>query len=161
MGIDIFACLHGAALTKLLRAEQPVTLRMIETRPRDSWSAYLLNDAALLFVKYSTKREQIRGGFSWRFTFSTAQLEQISRSPYEVYVALVCGTESLNDLKKGSCVCLLEPEELQQIIDFQASVSQGVTVRWYPGKSLRVMREGREMFKIPQNRLEKWQIPGA
>ena len=161
MGIDIFACLHGAALTKLLRAEQPVTLRMIETRPRDSWSAYLLNDAALLFVKYSTKREQIRGGFSWRFTFSTAQLEQISRSPYEVYVALVCGTESLNDLKKGSCVCLLEPKELHQVIDLKATAPQGMTVRWYPGKSLRVMKEGREMLKIPQNRLEKWQIPGA
>ncbi|WDT93026.1 hypothetical protein JDY09_06435 [Thermoleophilum album] len=155
MAIDIFACLHGAALTKLLRSEQPVTLRMIETRPRDAWSAYLLNDAALLFIKYSTNRKQIQGGFSWRFTFGDSQLEQMSSSQHKVYLALVCGSESLSELKRGSCVCLLEPKELHEVIDTNSAAPQGMTVRWYPGKSLRVMKDGREMFKIPQNRLEK------
>lgn len=38
VSIREFELFHGAALTKIVRAERPVTLRLIETRPDDAWA---------------------------------------------------------------------------------------------------------------------------
>lgn len=37
MAIDEFELFHGVVLTKLVRSDRPITLRMIETRPREAW----------------------------------------------------------------------------------------------------------------------------
>jgi len=164
MAIDEFELFHGVVLTKLLRSEKPITLRMIETRPGEAWSAYTLNDEVDLFIKHSTTpRSTVRGGEgrSWPFVFGIDQLGQMGASKAKggVYVALVGGSRQIKDTQR--CVCLLEPGEIKELLDFSSPLQQALTVKLIPGKSLRVYSAHKMRFKIPQNRLEKWEVPGG
>jgi hypothetical protein len=162
MGIDEFELFHGVVLTKLLRSERPITLRLIETRPAESWSAYTVNDVDL-FIKHSTTPSStVRGGEgrSWTFVFGVHQLGQMASSKAKagVYAALVGGSRQIKDSQR--CVCLLAPEQVKQVLDFSSPSQQAVTVKLIPGKSLRVSGR-KEKFKVPQNRLDKWEVPGG
>jgi len=164
VAIDEFELFHGVVLTKLVRSDRPVTLRMIETRPSELWSAYTLNDEVDLFIKHSTKpRDTVRGGQgrSWSFVFGPEQVKQMaaSKARRRLYAALVGGSTLVKD--SGRCVCLLTPREIEQLLDLSSSSQQTVTVKLIPGKNLRVYRDRTEKLKVPQNRLEKWEIPGS
>lgn len=164
MAIDEFELFHGVVLTKLLRSERPVTLRMIETRPGEAWSAYRLNDEVDLFIKHSTTpRATVRGGEgrSWSFVFGPEQLRQMaeSRAKGGVYVALVGGSRQMRDAQ--TCVCLLEPKEVRKLLDFSTLSQQSLTVKLIRGRSLRVYKGRKERFTVAQNRLERWEVPGS
>jgi len=164
MAVDEFELFHGVVLTKLVRSERPITLRMIETRPGEAWSAYTLNDEVDLFIKHSTTpRDTVRGGEgrAWSFVFGADQLRQMAASKAKggVYVALVGGTRQIKDTQR--CVCLLDPQEVSGLLDLSSTAQQALTVKLISGKSLRVYHGHEEKFKVPQNRLEKWQIPGS
>ena len=164
MAIDEFELFHGVVLTKLLRSERPVSLRMIETCPGERWSAYTVNDEVDLFIKHSTTPRAIaRGGEgrSWGFVFGLDQLRQMAASKAKggVYVALVGGSRQVKDPQR--CVCLLLPDEVNAVLDFSSPSQQALTVKLISGKSLRVYSGGKEKFKVPQNRLERWDVPGG
>ena len=162
MAVQKFELFHGIVLTKLVRSDRPITLRMIETRPGEAWSAYTLNDEVDLFVKHSTTPREVaraKGARSWSFVFGVDQLRQMAASSRPVYVALVGGSRDVNDGKMQ--VCLLGPEEVAELIDTSAATPQAVTVRYLPGKSLRVFKGRKERFRIPQNRLDRWAVPGS
>ena len=55
MSIKDLELLHGAVLTKLVRSDNPITLRMIETNRNEARSAYTLNDEVILYIKYHKK----------------------------------------------------------------------------------------------------------
>lgn len=163
MSIREFELFHGAALTKIVRAERPVTLRLIETRPDDAWATYRLNDEVELFVKHSTSPKPLRGaeGFSWRFVFSGEQLSRIASSlnAKKLHVALVCGGR---DVKEDQMeICLLKPEDIEKALNLNDSRPQTVTVRRERNKYLRVYKERKEVLRVPLSSLEKWQIPGS
>jgi hypothetical protein len=164
MPVREFELFHGAVLTKLLRSEHPVALRLVETRPQESWSTYTLNDAIDLVVSHSTSPRVVSstgGGTSWTFVFSRNQLRQMSPNTRgrAVWVALVCGRRTLSGDQMH--VCLLDPEQLVDVIDFKAD-QQGLTVRKPGGRGqLRVFKDRRERFLIPQSRIDSWVIPGS
>lgn len=137
---------------------------MIETRPTEAWAAYTLNDAVDLFMKHSTtpiSTSRRGGGRYWSFVFGPGQLRQMknSRPNRHLYVVLIGGSAQLKDTQKWS-VCLLEPDEVEELLDFSLTFQQAITVMLSSGKQLRVYRERKEI-KVPQNRLDKWRVPGG
>ncbi|RMG40105.1 MAG: hypothetical protein D6725_04040 [Planctomycetota bacterium] len=162
MAIKVFELFHGAVLTKVLRSEKPVSLRLVETRPKENWSTYTLNDTVDLLISYSRQPRPLsrQGGTSWTFVFSENQLRQLdpSRRGRPVWAALVCGRKSID--RGDMHICLLDPDQLPQLLDF-CGPPQSLTVR-APGdrRSLRVFKDRRERFVVPQSRIDRWEIPG-
>lgn len=163
MGIREFEVFHGSVLTKLVRSDRPITLRMIETKPGEAWAAYTINDEVELFVKHSTNaRPQARqkGAYSWSWVFNPDQIKQMNklRKKRPVYAALVGGRKSI---KRGKMqVCLLNPEQLDRLIDYSNPNAQSVTVKYVPGKQLRVFSDRKIELLVPQSALDQWVVPG-
>jgi|SRR3990172_2042437 len=163
MAVNEFELFHGIVLTKLMRSERPVALRLIETRPAEAWSAYRVNDELDLFIKHSTAPRLLsrgRGGRSWTFVFSPAQLRQMQGSRREgpVWAALVGGSR---DVKDQMIVCLLDPDQIAEVVDLGSPNQQSLTVRQIPRSNLRVFKDKRERFLVAQSRLDQWEVPGG
>jgi hypothetical protein len=164
MSVREFELFHGVVLTKLLRSQRPVNLRMIETRPGEMWSAYTINDEVDLFIKHSTTPRNVargRGGRSWPFVFGLKQLQQMAQSGAKrpVWVALVCGSRDAKD--DDMQVCLLHPSQMAQLVDTSVGAQQTVTVRYVPRGKLRVFKGRREHCLVSQRRLDEWDVPGS
>lgn len=158
MAIREFELCHGAALTKLVRSQKPVSLRLIETRATENWSTYTVDDKADLFISHCKSPRHLSrngGGTSWHFVFNRNQLRQINSKTRKrkVFVALIC-KGSANG-REGQ-ICLLQPSEIEQLMDFD-STYQSLTVRQPSGRSrLRVVRDRTVKMNVPKSRFEKW-----
>jgi hypothetical protein len=161
MPVRTFHLFHGIVLTKLVRSDRPITLRMIETRPNEAWSSYILNDLVELYIKHSAIHRQTEQRKSWSFVFGLNQLKQMeaSQRKRDVYVALVCG--DTDTTTKDMQVCLLEPRHLRDLVEFSTDRQQSITINYQPGHKLRVFKDGKEHFKIAQGALDEWQVPGS
>ena len=161
MPVRDFELFHGAVLTKLVRGERPLTLRLIETRPTDSWSTYRLNDEVNLLLKHSTvsiARKREIGSAVWQFVLSRDQMHQISQPG--VWVALVCGAPTLT--KTEMDICLLDPAQVRELLDVHLQQQQSLTVKRLPGKSLRVTSpRAQDECVVARNRLDTWHVPGS
>jgi hypothetical protein len=164
MAIKEFELFHGAVLTKVMRSEKPVALRLIETRPRENWSTYTLNDSVDLFVTQCKSPRIISregGSTSWSFIFSRNQLRQMNPGVRHrpVFVVLVCGRAKPSD--GDMYTCLLDDKQIADLVDFSSN-QQSVTVRKPQRKSkLRVFKDKRVKYRVSQDRLDKWEVPGA
>jgi len=152
-----FELFHGAVLTALLRRDHPIALSMVETMPSDSWSTYRINDAVNLVVTHRTTgtTQKRTNEFVWQFTFSPAQIKQIREG--QAYVALVCGSPSI---KADMEVCLLDPAQIEKLIDIHSRQQQAVSVR--ASSSLKVY-SGRHVKEITvaKNKYRMWEVPGS
>jgi hypothetical protein len=160
MPIREFELFHGAVLTKLVRADRPITLRMIETRPADAWSTYRINDAVSILLKHSTRLRPLRrkrGAAAWSFVFSTDQIEQLSKQG--TWAALVCCSSKIGRNKMETC--LLDPDQLNRLLDLTAKTQQSITVKRLPGKRLRVVSPRTRDLVVARNRIETWRVPGS
>ncbi len=165
MAIKQFELYHGAVLTALVRSDRPVTLRMIETRPSEAWAVYTLNDEVDLYVKYSTAVRGLKtrkGAFSWTFPFGPEEVARLSELSTErdVYAALVCARRAISR-GKDMHICLLHPEELTRLIDFDDHSSQSTTVRYIPRKKLRLFSRHKVELRVAQSALARWEVPGS
>ena len=164
MAVREFELFHGAVLAKLVRSDRPITLRMIETNPSEAWSTYIINDQVKLVIKHCTKQRKLArvdGAVSWTFVFGPEQLRQLqSDGPgQEVWAALVGGT---SDVKRDTMqVCLLDSDQIWSVLDMQAASPVSITIRYEPGKQLRVMYQRKAAFYVPQGRLDNWVVPGS
>lgn len=160
-----FEIFHGIVLTKIVRSDRPITLRMIETRTNDDWSVYTLNDVVELFIKYTTaQRKNARddGGKAWSFGFSTEQVKKIRKmwETKDVFIALVGG--GINVKKDEMQVCLLLPEEVKKIFTFEDISSRAITLKSKAKQQYSIFIDRKEWErKIPKNRIERWEIPGS
>jgi len=164
--VSQFELYQGVVLTKILRAGvdrgEKRVLRLVETRPRENWSTYTLNDTYDLLVTHTTSARKVSGGTSWTFVLSKNQLRQASpeskRRPG--YIALVCARGKSTD--GPMYVCLLEPDEVKRTVNFTAR-QQSLTVRKLEqkGTRLQLFKGRRVIYRIPMSRLEKWEIPGG
>lgn len=167
MVIRDFEMLHGAVLTRLVRSDTPITLRMIETNTQEAWSAYTLNDEVILYIKYSTKNQSPKKDedvLIWPFSFSIPHLEQLQDlgKRKNVHIALVCGQRLIN--YPNMYICLIHPYEIEQCIDIYATQQQNIKVKYEPRKELRVWGSKNTVDKairVAGNRLEKWEVPGS
>ena len=163
MSIKDFELYHGIVLTKIVRNDNPVSLRMIETNKDEAWSAYRINDTTFLYIKYRTRPRKTKRpkGLSWVFIFGEDELQQIKnlKKHNPVYLALVCIDKAPNS------ICLLEPTEIEQCIDLNVKGSQNITVLYQRNKNLRAYgplnSNDEDKLVVPQSRLDKWTVPGS
>ena len=164
-----FHLLHGIVLTKVLRNDQP-TLRLVETDVSNAWAAYILNDAVILYVKYSLvgKKAQRAEKTSWKFNFQAAELKKIqelrNKLSAPLYFALVGGFPNIDDANQMQ-VCLLASNEIDQCIDITSEKTQTITVEVRPRESLRAYgpknSDERHKIVVSRNSLDEWKIPGS
>ncbi|MBL0558147.1 hypothetical protein [Aeromonas caviae] len=132
---------HGPALMQIVEHPSFKALNKGSSR----YGHYLVNADCHVFVRYS-KAE----GDSWSFTFTPEQLEPINnivQSAADVYVCLACGEYS---------ICLISQEQLESIIDLEATESQWVKASAPEGKSFRVSGSlGKLKGTIPHNAFPK------
>ena len=163
--IKNFELFHGAVLTKLMRNTRPLTLRLVQTRPDDNWAVYTLNDEIDIFIKHCTSpRENIRaeGGLSWTFTFNQEHIKELRelKEKRPISLALVCGQKNLSDGRME--ICLIKPDELHEVINFDVDDQKSITVRYKKGaKKLRIYFERQEKLLVALNAIENWEIPGS
>jgi len=162
MSVHKFELFHGIVLTKLVRSDKPVSLRLIETEPDEAWAAYKINDAVVLFVKYSTSYHKRKRERSWGFVFHSTQIREIRsmQSEGDVYISLVCGSQETGDLMR---VCLLKPMDIVDLLDIADEnhrIEQSVRVKYIPNHKLRVSGKG-ENILIAANALDEWDVPGS
>jgi hypothetical protein len=128
---------HGAALTKI--AEHPSFKALNKGSQR--YGHYLINADCHLFIKYA---KNAKG--PWQFTFREEHLDgfrNASAANADVYVALVCGTET---------ICLLREDDVRQLVDVDSSHDQWVKVDAPPNKGCRVSGPGATLKrKISRN----------
>jgi hypothetical protein len=182
MRIQDFELYHGALLTKLVRGDRPITIRMIETDADDCWSAYTIDDAVTIYTKASGHgcfREADKS-VKWTFTFQSRHLAKLAElsQQHSTYVALVCANHRLpprvpvtlgdpqvewerwldleNALrKKRTGICFLDPEEWRSLLDLDDDRTQSIAVQLGKRKAFVV----NDNLRVPQNRIEKWEIP--
>jgi len=159
MPIREFELFHGAVLTKLVRSDTPLTLRMIETRSGESWSTYKINDEVRLLLKHSVisralSRDKSR---AWQFVFSPDQMIQVAAPT--TWCALVCGNKSIADAKME--ICLLDPSQLGVLLDITTRAQQSLMIKRIEGKSLRASSVRASDIVIARNRLDSWAVPGS
>jgi hypothetical protein len=145
---------HGAVLAKLAQSQHALTLRMIETQPREGWSTYRINDSATLMIKYSAKSRMIREARrarAWYFSFAPVELQRIRDIP--IWLALVCGGAATAGLEAE--ICMLDPRQACQMLSGRPLIA----VKRLGGDSLRVV--GASALAVPRSRLDHWQVPGT
>ena len=163
MPIKDFELFHGVVLTRLVRSDKPLTLRMIETND-DSWGVYKINDEIELFIKHSASPRKLsrgKGGWSWVFHFSFEHIKLLKeiQTSRPVYIALVCGRK---DIKRGRMeICFLEPDDFSQVIDLDTLEAQSVTIRLSTGaRNFRAFLDRKEIPLSSLNAIDRWQVPG-
>lgn len=168
MAVGEFELLHGIVLTRLMRAHDPRTMRLMEHDRKGGWSVYTVSgkgvDDLPILIKTSIKpRESTRShkkgskpAYTWQHTFSPQQIAEAKRSG--TWAALVCGTPSLKS--RIMEVCLLEPDELAKVIDLGSGTCHSLTVKkatnnklWVNSGKLR--RTSGEPLKIARDRLDE------
>lgn len=160
MAIKDFELFHGAVLTKLVRNDKrDITLRMIETN-KESWSTYKVNDIYLL-IKHSLNPVHLtrENGTRWQFTFSKEQLRQLRE--HNAWAALICGGKNFKDLNIE--ICLLEPEQILNLLDINAEKNCSIIIKQLRGKSLRVSSsrlDGSDII-VGKNKIDTWIVPGS
>lgn len=120
--------LHGAALAQIVKHSAFTSLN----KASDDYGHYLLNDDVRIHVKYCAASDV----GPWQFTFHRADLTRLSadlRSPFRLFVCLVCG---------ASTVCLLSASQVNRLLDVDRLRDQHIKVASPPGCSMRVSGSG-------------------
>lgn len=159
MPIREFEYMHGAVLAKILRKNEPLQLTLIETSSEEPNALYKivsekLNES-MLYIKHS-KTPTVRDDLShFDFTFSTKNLADLQKySQGNLILALVCAQK--NYKTEGSEICVLQKNEITQLIDINAKNTQSIRVTIKPRVSLRVrgtLTNNNDLV-IPKNAIE-------
>ena len=94
---------YGVVLFRLTEGSVPVSVAQLSC---DTRGAYLVDNKAPLFIKYTSKRLS-----PWSFSFTREQQEEILRAKTEygaVFVALVCGHDGICCLSFDQLKCVLD-----------------------------------------------------
>jgi hypothetical protein len=164
MSIKAFELFHGVVLTKLIRNDNPISLSLFGRQEGEPWAVYRVNEAVYFFVKSSMKARELlrpKGGVSWQFIFNNDQLRQIRELKIKlpVCVVLVGGMKDISHCKNMQ-VCFLEPADVDELLELENDINQSLTVKYEPGKWLKIVRNRKEVRKIARTALDNWEVPG-
>lgn len=118
------------------------------------WWKFVLGDRVIVFMIYSwDSRMTERGGLgsSWSFVFRQEHLREMREATLPVWLALVCGYPIRWGSRKQP-VCLLDPDQVKEVLDYQSESPQRLTVRSTHKSWLRVYKDRKERFKVPHSR---------
>jgi len=151
MAIKEFELFHEACLTRFVRRDKPMTFRLIEVEPSQSWSTYRVNDVNI-FIKHSANPKELKsGGTSWTFQFNDNQIQQIKTG---CHVVLVCGAKTI---KQHMEICFIEYPMIDKLL---AGSAKSVTVSLLDGQGFRVKSAAiGEKEIIARNAIDSFEIP--
>jgi hypothetical protein len=137
--IKEFEFFHGVVFARILHSsEGSYSIRLFKSACN---SAYVLNESAGMYIKYSSKRMT-----PWRFTFTKVHQQEIEalRSDFEnIFLLLVCNDDGV--------VCL-NYSELKQILDNQHDPIEWISATRHKREMYTVKGSNGELdFKIGQN----------
>ncbi len=141
--IKPFELFHGAVLTKLVRSDRPITMRLIQTSVNEDWRIYLINTNKgdvrfYMRVGKNPRPHKLTKAISWYFPIQRDESIRIKQllSEGAVYILLICGNEKL---KHTMAICAIAPDKIKDILDLDSNGnSQNVTVKYIKGRSYRV-----------------------
>lgn len=169
MSIKEMELFHGAVLAKLFRSDKPVSLRMVEMDFEQSRRAYLVNDMAYIYIKHgkNPRKSKRLPTFTWTFAFSnnhTADLLKLKGNRKEVYLALVCGQESVSSNDPAE-ICFLDWNQIWKCLDSEKlNEQQYIPVKYKKGYSFRVWgpkNTSNDTILVNQDSLADWDVPGV
>ena len=114
---------HGAALTQITEHESFTALN----KACEKYGHYQVNHDKRILVKHSSPEQG-----PWQFTFQPDDLFVIGddiKSDQDSYICLVCSYDT---------ICILDNEEIQQILDLEIDDTQWIRVEYPAGGSMRV-----------------------
>ncbi|TDG02551.1 hypothetical protein E1N52_39230 [Paraburkholderia guartelaensis] len=120
MKIKVGDFYYGAALAQI--AAYPVLSQVHAVPGKEGY--FQINGDKRLLIKYASAE---RG--TWRFTVRPDDLADLSHPEYRLWFALVCGEET---------VCLLNDDELGEIVDSESTTGQWISVSSSTGCSMKV-----------------------
>ncbi len=169
MAVSEFELFHGIVLTGLMRADHPSTVRLIEHDKKGGWSVYTVSTKTegdiriLIKTSISPRVTKLKGkkagepGHTWQHSFSDAQIAELKKA--KTWAALVCGSA---DLKSRIMeVCVLDPEDLDEVIDIGPGERRSLTVHMAKGNKLHVSsskwktEHGKGPKKVTRRRIEE------
>lgn len=152
MPLKEYELFHGAVLTRLVRKDKPVTLRLIETNTSESWSVYRINDVNIFFKHSSNPKDLKKGGKSWTFPFTDKQLDKINKS---THLALVCGDKDTKS--KEMEICFIESSDVSILLSESA---KSITAHVEKNNSFRVSSSAvREKIIVSRNAIDNYEVP--
>lgn len=169
MAVSEFELLHGVVLTGLMRADHPSTVRLMEHDKKGGWSVYTVSTKTegdiriLIKTSISPRATKLKGkkagkpGHTWQHSFSDAQMAEVKKPG--TWAALVCGSPNLKS--RIMEVCVLDPEDLAELIDIGPGDRRSVTVHMAKGNKLHVSsskwKSGTEKVpkKVARRRIEE------
>jgi len=164
MSIQQFELYHGAVLARIVRNDRPVTLRLIESKAKQAWAAYIIDDEAVFYMKHNSggderKRDHV---WTWSFSFNASQLSELHQLQQKrpVYLVLICGQREVGRDWPME-VCLLSPDKVNQCIDVGADSPQSIRVEAPPNRELHVYGpklQGGNPLLVPRNALDNFGI---
>lgn len=151
MKLTKFEYYHGVVLTKLLRLDSRVTLTLVESRPKESWATYVINDDIALTIAHSAnprKVSQKPKGTSWTFQIKS---DGNSDKPYRRFLALVGVQKEVGSA--DAMICVLDPSQISEL--GLADKAGTLTVR-KPAKKgqLIVFKDKKQEMLVRQNAIE-------
>lgn len=160
--IELF---HGAVITRLMRKDRPVALKMFEFDADNYRSVYILMDDEgdkPLYIKHSrgsqpSTRYEIKK--KWNFTFHVnhfMEIDELIREYGTVYIILVCGEELIG--ADDTYIVLLPYDDLSKCVDVTGkSGQQNVKVGDKGGRNyLRVWGtniHAKDSFGVSENKI--------
>jgi hypothetical protein len=169
MAVSEFELLHGIVLTGLMRADHPSTVRLMEHDKKGGWSVYTVSTKTegdiriLIKTSISPRATKLKGkkagtpGHTWQHSFSDAQIAEVKKPA--TWAALVCGSPNLKS--RIMEVCVLDPQDLAELIDIGPGDRHSVTVHMAKGNKLHVSsskwksENGKAPKKVTRRRIEE------
>lgn len=154
-----FHYIHGAVLARILRANKPVSVMLLETEA-GSWSSYDINlDHRLIVLTGTNLRrvEQGGAGYSWTCQVSDNQMKQIACRNKSVCIACVLPRATLKD--SGQFICFLSPNDVQEIVDTSNSKDTFVVRKLDKKNSkFQVFRNKKVRLEVNLNAIDTYQF---
>ena len=149
-----FERLHGVALARLLRGQAGRDVRVAEMKPGEGWSALVPIRGPAVVIRHRPRPRRLSkvpGGLAWRFSFSSEQLARLRRLSRRgrLRLVLICGRDGRGT--HGPEMALLEPREVERLLDLSSFLEQRLTVQAHPRKELWVLRN-KVKVKVPRTR---------
>ena len=156
MAASEFERLHGVALARLFGGSTAGRDVRIEMLPHEGWSSLAPARGPAVVIRHRPRPRRLRGvpgGLTWRFAFTSEQLNRLRRLTRRgrLRLVLVCGREGRK--QQGPEMALLEPREVEKILDLSSFLEQRLIVQAHPRKELWVLRN-KIKVKVPRTRFQ-------
>lgn len=117
-----------------MRKDDPTSLKSVETNKYPS--IYVINGTIALYMTYRSPSNKTKNYKKWNFSFIRAKRQEIKKyMDYDLKFALICINKEFEEY--NSDICLLDKDEIMNLLDLDSITDQGISIYLEIGKSFR------------------------